>query len=200
VQGGSGHAAPVHDSVAGAFRHAVFQVVSIMTTTGFATADFDQWPHFSRMLMVMLMFVGGCAGSTGGGMKVVRVVLLAKMMYRRLESTFRPKLVRAIRVSGEVIDVPMQNMVYGFFVLYLAWFAAGTLVMSAMGLPFTTALTSVAATLNNIGPGLEAIGPMANFADIPGAGKLFLSLLMALGRLELFSICVLMVPAFWKSN
>ena len=189
-----------HYSVGQALRYASFQVVSIMTTTGFCTADTDAWPHFSRMLLLILMFVGGCAGSTGGGMKVVRIVMLVKMAYWRLESTFRPKTVRAIRISGEVVDEDTQRTVYAFFVLYLAWFVGGTLFMSVLGLPFQTAVTSVAATLNNIGPGLEAVGATMDYHLVPAVGKLFLSLCMVLGRLELFSILVLFVPAFWRKT
>ena len=187
-------------SVGQALRHAMFQVVSIMTTTGYGTVDSDTWPYFSRMLLVMLMFVGGCAGSTGGGMKVVRIIMLLKMAYWRLESTFRPKSVRAIRVSDQVLDDDSQRMVYAFFVLYLLWFAAGSLLMSWLGLPFQTAVTSVAATLNNIGPGLEAVGAAMDFHLVPAAGKVFLSLCMVLGRLELISISVLFMPAFWRKN
>ena len=183
-----------------AVRYATFQVVSIMTTTGFCTADSDLWPYFSRMLLVVLMFIGGCAGSTGGGIKVVRVIMLLKMAYWRLENTFRPKTIRAIRVSGEVVDEGTQNTVYAFFVLYILWFTVGSLFMSFLGLPFQTAVTSVAATLNNIGPGLDAVGATMDYHLVPAIGKLFLSLCMALGRLELFSICVLLVPAFWREN
>ncbi len=189
-----------YDNPGASLRYASFQVVSIMTTTGFCTDDFDVWPHFSRALLLVLMFVGGCAGSTGGGIKVVRLVMLVKMAYWRLESTFRPKTVRAIRISDEVVVDDVQRMVYSFFVLYILWFAAGSLVMSAMGLPFQTAVTSVAATLNNIGPGLEAVGATMNYAAIPAVGKVFLSLCMVLGRLELVSICVLMVPSFWRTG
>lgn len=185
-------------SVGEALRHASFNVVSVMTTTGFCTVDFNTWPNFSRMLLVVLMFVGGCAGSTGGGIKVVRVVILLKMAYARLEQTFRPKMVRVVRVSGHVVDDGVQRTVYSFFVLYLMWFMVGSLFMSLLGLPFQTAVTSVAATLNNIGPGLSAVGATENFALVPTAGKLFLSLCMVLGRLELFSIMVLFVPSFWR--
>ncbi len=187
-----------YGSLGQALRYASFQVVAIMTTTGFSTADFDAWPHFSRMLLLVLMFVGGSAGSTGGGIKVARIVILAKMAYARLEHTFRPKMVRAVRMSGHVIDDGVQQTVYAFFALYLMWFAAGSLFMSLLGLPFQTALTSVAATLNNIGPGLSAVGATENYALIPTTGKLFLSLCMVLGRLELFSIMVLLVPSFWR--
>jgi len=189
-----------HYRVSQALRYATFQVVAIMTTTGYCTADSDLWPYFSRMLLLVLMFVGGCAGSTGGGMKVVRIIMLVKMAYWRLESTFRPKTVRAIRISGQVVDDDTQRTVYAFFVLYLLWFAGGALFMSLLGLPFQTAVTSVAATLNNIGPGLDAVGATMNYQLVPAVGKLFLSLCMVLGRLELFSICVLFVPAFWRGD
>ena len=202
VGGGAPGAAPkaLYSSAGSALRYASFQVVSIMTTTGYCTADFDLWPYFSRMLLLVLMFVGGCAGSTGGGMKVVRIIILLKMAYWRLEYTFRPKTVRAVRVSGEVVDDSVQRTIYAFFVLYLLWFVGGSLFMSFLGLPFQTAVSSVAATLNNIGPGLELVGATHNYHHIPAIGKVFLSLCMVLGRLELFSICVLFLPAFWRNE
>ncbi|NIA12570.1 MAG: TrkH family potassium uptake protein [Nitrospiraceae bacterium] len=196
--GASGEEQMHYPTVGSAFRYASFQVVSIMTTTGFCTADFDQWPHFSRMLLILLMFVGGCAGSTGGGIKIIRIIILLKMAYWRLEYAFRPKTVRAIRVNGAVVDDNVQRTIYAFFVLYLLWFAGGTLFMSFLGLPFQSAVSSVAATLNNIGPGLELVGATHDYHLIPAVGKVFLSLCMVLGRLELFSICVLFVPAFWR--
>ena len=150
------------------------------------------------MLLVVLMFVGGCAGSTGGGIKVVRLVILLKMAYARLKQTFRPKMVRAVRVSGHVVDDGVQQTVYSFFVLYLLWFVGGSLFMSLLGLPFQTAVSSVAATLNNVGPGLSGVGAVENYAFLPTAGKVFLSLCMVLGRLELVSIMVLFMPSFWR--
>lgn len=191
---------PPEYSFGHALRVAAFQVVSITTTTGYCTDDFNVWPYFSRALLVMLMFIGGCAGSTGGGIKVIRVIMLAKMAYRSLESTFRPKTVRALRINGEVVDDDIQRTVLSFFVLYIAIFAGATAFMSFLGLPFQTALTSVAATLNNIGPGLEYVGAIENYALIPGIGKIMLSLCMVMGRLELLSICVLFLPAFWRQG
>jgi trk system potassium uptake protein TrkH len=193
----TGGGKPIYESPFEALRYSAFQVVSITTTTGYATADFDAWPTMSRVVLVALMFVGGCAGSTGGGLKIVRVILLVKMAYWRLESTFRPKTVRAIRIGDHVLDTHSQHLVNAYLVLLLGWFLAGSLFMAALGLPLQTAVTSVAATLNNIGPGLELIGPTMNFSQIPYVGKVFLSLCMVLGRLELFSITVLLVPAFW---
>ncbi len=181
-----------------ALRMAAFQVVSIMTTTGFCTDNYEVWPYFSRALLLLLMFVGGCAGSTGGGLKVVRVVMLAKMAYWRVEHTFRPKTVRPIRISGSVVDADVQRTVYGYFFLLVTIFVAAVLYMSLLGLPLQTALTAVAATLNNIGPGLEHVGAIENYAFIPDSGKAVLSLCMVMGRLELFSICVLFLPSFWR--
>jgi len=183
-----------------AFRMASFQVVSIMTTTGYSTDNSEIWPLFSRALLVVLMFVGGCAGSTGGGLKVVRFIILLKLAHNQLQRTFRPKTVRPLRINGQVVGTEVQKTVLNFFVLYMMIFAFGTLYMSFLGLPLQTAFTSVAATLNNIGPGLEHVGAVENFAFIPASGKIFLSLCMAMGRLELFSICVLFIPSFWKHS
>lgn len=181
-----------------ALRVATFQVVSIMTTTGFGTDNFENWPYFSRMILMTLMLVGGCAGSTGGGIKVVRIIMLFKLAYRRLESTFRPKTIRAIRINDQVVEEDIQKTVYGFFVLYGIVLVSGSLYMAALGLPFETGVTAVVTALNNIGPGLQFVGPVENFAFIPDSGKVVLSLCMAMGRLELYSICVMFIPSFWK--
>jgi trk system potassium uptake protein TrkH len=183
-----------------ALRVAAFQVVSLMTTTGYCTDNYDLWPHFSRMLLVVLMFVGGSAGSTGGGIKVIRFIMLAKIIYRRIESNFRPKTYYALRIDDQVVEEGLQRTVLVFMVLYIAIFAFGCLFMSALGLPFQTAIGSVAATLNNVGPGLELVGAVGNYEFVPAAGKVFLSLCMVLGRLELFSICVLFLPSFWRHS
>jgi trk system potassium uptake protein TrkH len=185
-------------SPAYSLRIASFQAVTILTGTGFTTHDFDQWPHLSRMILFVVMFFGGCAGSTAGGIKIVRIVMLAKIAYWRIENTFRPKTVRAIRIGKHVIDDDTRKSVHAFFVIYIAWFVFGTLFMSGIGLPFEAAMASVASTLNNIGPGFDLVGPMQDYSQIPATGKLFLSLCMVLGRLELFSICVLFLPAFWR--
>jgi trk system potassium uptake protein TrkH len=152
------------------------------------------------MLLVVLMFVGGSAGSTGGGIKVIRFIMLAKIIYRRIESNFRPKTYYALRIDDQVVEEGLQRTVLVFMVLYIAIFAFGCLFMSALGLPFQTAIGSVAATLNNVGPGLELVGAVGNYEFVPAAGKVFLSLCMVLGRLELFSICVLFLPSFWRHS
>ncbi len=181
-----------------AFRKTMFQVVSIITGTGFGTDDYEQWPHFSRMLLFVGMFLGGCAGSTAGGIKMVRIHILSKMAFWRIENTFTPKTVRAVRINDHVIDDDTRKSVNTFFVLYIGCFAFGAIFMSMLGLPFESAMGSVAATLNNIGPGFDMVGPSQDFSQVPVLGKLFLSLCMAMGRLELFCICVMFVPDFWR--
>lgn len=182
------------------FRKAAFQVVSISTSSGFVTDDFDLWPDFSRMILVTLMVIGGCGGSTAGGFKVIRIVLLVKMAYWRLEKMFRPKTVRVIRVNGEVVEEDIQQRLFGFFGIYLIALAVGTLVMTGFGLPFQTATSAVIATLNNIGPGLALIGATMDYSFLSAPAKLFLSFYMVLGRLELFTICALLMPSFWRST
>lgn len=181
-----------------AIRQATFLSVSIMTTTGYGTHNFEQWPYFSQMILVALMFVGGCAGSTGGGIKVVRVVILLKMIYWRLENAFRPKTVRPIRLGEVVVDEDAQRRVSTFLLLHLFVLGMGSIFMAGLGLPPLTAATSVITTLNNVGPGLEFVGAAHDFSKVPDAGKIFLTFCMAMGRLELYSILVLFVPGFWK--
>jgi trk system potassium uptake protein TrkH len=191
---------PVYDSLGSALRHASFQTISMMTCTGFVTADFDLWPDFSRLLLVVLMFIGGCAGSTSGGIKIIRFVVLLKMAYARVEHLFRPRTVRVIRVSGNVVEENIQRTIHAFFVLYLAVFVTASLIMSSLGLSFETAISSVAATLNGVGPGLDQVGAVRDYCLIPAAGKVVLSLCMVIGRLELFSVLVLFVPGFWRRS
>lgn len=203
-QGFEGGEDLVHDSPGYSFgqalRSALFQTVSIATTSGFGTDNFDAWPNFSRMLLVVLMFVGACGGSTAGGFKIVRVIMLLKMAYWRLEMSFRPKTIHMVRISGHVVDDDIQRRVSGFFVLYLLILVSGCLFMSALGLPFATATSSVIATMNNIGPALELVGPAMDYHLLPPIAKIYLSFLMIVGRLEIFTIFVLFIPSFWRSK
>lgn len=187
-------------SIAQSLRASAFQTVSIFTGTGFVTEDLGTGPLFSRMLLFMLMFVGGCAASTTGGVKVFRLIFVAKLAYWRVENTFRPKTIRAVRIGDHIIDDDTRRGVHTFFVIYILWFVLGSLIMAGLGLPFETALSSTAATLNNIGPGLAIVGGAQDYADVPMLGKLFLSLCMVVGRLELFAVTVLFVPSFWKHS
>jgi trk system potassium uptake protein TrkH len=181
-----------------ALRYSSFQVVSIMTTTGFMTANFDAWPAFSRLLLVALMFLGACSGSTGGGMKVLRAIVLVKYAYHVAHKVFRPQAVFAMRVGKVVIRDDVVRDIVGFFIIFTSIFLLASLAMAAMGLDIITATTSVAATMGNIGPGLGGVGPTQHFAFVPVPGKILLSICMLLGRLELYTVLALVVPAFWR--
>ncbi len=183
-----------------ALRAASFNTISAMSTTGFATDNFDSWPHFSRMLLIFLMIIGGCTGSTSGGIKVMRVVLLIKMLHWKIENTYRPKTVRAVRLNGEVVPDAVQQTIYNFITLYILVYSATVLLLSAMGLPFITAISAVAATINGVGPGMEHVGAIQDFHLLPNAAKLLLSLVMIMGRLEIFSVCALFLPSFWRKS
>lgn len=183
-----------------ALREASFAVCSLMTNTGFVTEDFDLWPHFSRVLLILLMFVGGSAGSTAGGLKVIRSIIVAKMVYQRLESTFRPYTKRALRISANVISESMQRDVLTFMVTFLVFYAFSTLVMSALGLPFDSAASSVATCMTNTGPGLGLVGASETYSAVSKAGQLYLSFCMIVGRLEVLTVLVLFVPQFWRSK
>ncbi|MBD0281443.1 MAG: TrkH family potassium uptake protein [Thermoleophilaceae bacterium] len=184
----------------GSLRASAFTVVSLMTTTGYTTADFDLWHDFARLGMLVLMFVGACAGSTAGGMKVIRVMLLGKTAAQEVQRQLRPKAVQVLRVRGRVYSEEVRRGVLGFFYLYVAVFVAGTLVMAAIGLDEVTAAASVVATLNVIGPGLGDVGASENYAAVPQGGLWVLSALMLIGRLEVFTILVLLTPAFWRPS
>jgi trk system potassium uptake protein len=181
-------------------RGAAFTVVSIATTTGYTTADFDSWPDLARLVLLLLMFVGACAGSTAGGMKVIRVVLLAKAAGQEAQRQLQPRAVQVLRVRGRVFSEDVRRGVLGFFLLYCAVAVAGTLVIAAMGLDMISAFSAVAATLNVIGPGLGEVGATENYTAVPGAGRWVLSALMLTGRLEVFTVMVLLTPAFWRPN
>jgi trk system potassium uptake protein TrkH len=173
-------------------------VVSIITTTGFVTVDYLFWPGALWFIIFLLMFVGGSAGSTGGGIKVVRQLLLFKNSFLELKRLVHPHAVLPVRLNRKPVSQDIIFNVLAFFLIYIIIFAFGTLVMSLMGLDFETAIGATAATIGNIGPGIGNVGPVDNYADIPLFGKWFLSFLMLLGRLELFTVLILFSPAFWK--
>lgn len=180
------------------FREATFTATSIMTTTGFATADFDQWPNASRLLLVVMMFVGGCAGSTGGGMKVVRVFIMFKKMVRELKLFMRPSAVIQMKLGGKPVGQEIISHISAFFAIFLLVFALGSFIMTFFTPNLETAATSVIATLGNIGPGLNAVGATQNYAAIPPMGQGILTIFMLLGRLELYTVLILFLPSFWK--
>jgi trk system potassium uptake protein TrkH len=180
------------------FREATFTATSIMTTTGFCTADFDQWPNATRLLLVVMMFIGGCAGSTGGGMKVVRVYVMFKKMVRELKLFMRPSAVIQMKLGGKPVEQEIVSHISAFFAIFVLIFAIGSFVMTFFTPNLETAATSVIATLGNIGPGLNAVGATQNYAAIPTTGQGILTVFMLLGRLELYTVLILFLPGFWK--
>lgn len=181
-----------------AFRHAAFQVGSIITTTGFSTADFNVWPAVPKAILVLLMFIGACAGSTGGGIKVSRIVLLFRTMTREIEQIIHPHMVKKLKFEGRVVGQEVLRSVNAFMVAYVLIFAGSTLLICLDGFDLVTSFTSVAATLNNIGPGLELVGPASNFSCFSDLSKIVLIFDMLAGRLEIFPLLVLFFRDTWK--
>jgi trk system potassium uptake protein TrkH len=179
-------------------RFSAFQVVSIITTTGFGTADYEVWPVLCQYLLIFSMFIGGCAGSTGGGMKVARILLLFKHAQVQVFRLIHPRAVKLVKLGDRPVDKEVMQSILGFFALYLGVFVAASFIMAATGMDLTSAGASVIATLSNIGPGLGSVGPVDNFAHVPAVGKIVLSFCMLLGRLELFTVLVLVFPSFWR--
>ena len=179
-------------------RLATFQTASILSTTGYTTTDFEQWPSFARIILLTLIFIGGSAGSTGGSIKVLRVMLLLKHSYRELRHLIHPRAVIPVKLQGRIVPDDVMFSVWGFFILFLALFIVAALLLTIMGIDLTTSLTAVAASIGNIGPGLGSVGPTENYAHLPQAAKAVLILCMLLGRLEVYTVFILFVPEFWK--
>lgn len=188
----------IYNSIFTALRYASFQVVSIATTTGFVTADYDTWPAFSKSVLLILMFIGGCAGSTGGAIKNIRVLLLMKQAYREFRKLIHPQAVSPIRLGDKVVSEGVMRNITGFFFLYIFIFVISSFIMTILGLDIVSAMASVAATLGNVGPGLGLVGPVQTYTFIPPLGKIVLTLCMLLGRLEIYTVLILVVPEFWK--
>ena len=181
-----------------AFHHAAFQVGSIITTTGYSTVDFDTWPTFSKTVLVLLMFIGASAGSTGGGIKVSRIVILAKSVKKELKQYLHPHSISKIKMDGKPVEHEVVRSINVFLIAYLLIYAVSMLIVSLDNFDFTTTFTSVAATINNIGPGLDLVGPAANFGILSVPSKLVLVFDMLAGRLELFPLLLLFVPDTWR--
>ena len=179
-------------------RHAFFQVASIITTTGYATTDFNLWPTFSKGVLVTLMFVGACAGSTGGGIKVARIVMLVKTAYSDMKKMLHPNAVSVVRFEGKPVTEKNIRSVHVFLTVYVVVFVLSTLLLTLEGFDTTTTFTAVTACINNIGPGLEMVGPMGNFSEFSAFSKLLLSFDMLVGRLEIFPMLLLFAPSIWK--
>ena len=185
-------------SVHGAIRSAAFQTVSITTTTGYCTADFDMWPNVIRYTLVVLMFFGGCAGSTGGGIKMIRVMVVIKTALRELRVLIQPRIIAPLKIAKQSINEKQVANIIGFVILFLACFTLFSILMSFMIEDFTTAITAVIATMCNIGPGLSGVGAAENYAWIQMPGKWILTLCMLLGRLEIYTVFIAFAPISWK--
>lgn len=183
-----------------AFRDALFQVVTIITTTGFATTDYLLWKPVLVIFLFMLFFFGGSTGSTGGSVKIMRIILLFKNSYYELKRMIHPQAVIPVRFNNHTVDSKIINNILAFFILYLFSFALGTILMMIMEPDLATSMGAVATCLGNIGPGLGKVGPMFTFSYLEPAAKWLLSFLMLIGRLELFTILILFSPAFWKNS
>ena len=188
----------VYGSFAKAFRYAAFQVSSIITTTGFITADYEKWPVLSQQILLICMFLGAMAGSTGGGIKTMRIMLLIKHSYQQVFHIVHPHAVTTVKLGGKPVPQDILSSIWGFFILYFSLFIVATLIMASLGLDMVSAFASVAASIGNIGPGLGMVGPVKNYLTIPEVGKWVLIFCMLLGRLEIYTVIVLLTPEYWR--
>jgi len=188
----------VYETCTASFRYAVFQITSILTTTGYVTCDYEQWPLAAQYILFALMFFGGCAGSTGGSVKCIRILLLFKQAYKEIYQLIHPHGVFMVKVGKKSVPPDVMEGVLGFSLVYMGIFVAASLAMSWLGLDFKSALASVAACIGNVGPGLGSVGPVKTYFPIVPAGKWILMLCMILGRLEIFTLLILFLPQFWK--
>lgn len=182
-----------------AFRYAVFQVASIITTTGFTTTNYDLWPMFSQVILLLLMFIGACAGSTGGGIKVSRIQMLTKHAIQEMKRIVHSRSVTTLNFEGEAIAPKTIGNIHSYLVLYLLVFAGSLMILSLENIDFQTTFSAVATCINNVGPGFKAIGPTGNFGFLSDLSKWTLSFAMLAGRLEIFPILLLFSKSFWKS-
>ncbi len=183
-----------------AFRDSMFQIVSLITTTGFVSADYTSWSPGLTMFFFILLFVGACAGSTSGGIKIIRNLVFFKNSILEFKRILHPRAIVPLYLNGQVVRGKVITHIFIFLLLYMIIFIFGSIALSVMGIDFMTAIGAVATSLGNVGPGIGKVGPVDNFAWFPAHIKIFLSFLMLLGRLELFTILVLFTPYFWKSN
>ena len=190
--------APLFPSVYEAFHHTAFQVASIITTTGFSTRDFNMWPPLSQTILVIIMFIGACAGSTGGGIKVSRIILLLKGVRKEILMTCHPRSVKKLKIDGHSVSHEVIRSINAFIIIYAVIFVISLLIISLDSMDLVTNFTAVAATLNNIGPGLNVVGPTGNFSSFSDLSKFVLMFDMLAGRLELMPMLILFVPSTWK--
>nr|WP_326184717.1 TrkH family potassium uptake protein [uncultured Oscillibacter sp.] len=188
----------LYGSVGTSLRHAFFQVASIITTTGYGTVDFNTWPTFSKAILVVLMFVGACAGSTGGGIKVSRILILLKSSLADMRKMLHPNAVTTVQLEGKPLSEKSLRGAHVYLSVYMVIFVASFLLLSLEGFDLVTTFTALASCINNIGPGLEMVGPMGNFSAFSPASKLLLSFDMLVGRLEIFPMLLLFAPSIWR--
>lgn len=189
-----------YHSIEGAFRHAIFQVAAIMSTTGFVTANFDLWPELSKSILYCLLFLGACGGSTAGGIKISRVVILMKMVAREIRRIVHPRSVNLIKLDGYKVDEDSIRSASGFFILYILILLGSFMLVSLDNFDFITNITAVTTCLSNVGPGLAMAGPVENLSFFSGFAKLVLCMDMLLGRLEIFPIIMLFAPSIWRKS
>jgi len=182
------------------FRDSLFQIISLITTTGYVSADYTSWTPGLTMLFFILMFLGASAGSTSGGIKIIRHLVFFKNSLLEFKRIIHPRAVVPLKLNGSIVAPRIMTHIIIFLLLYMILFVIGSIVVSIMGLDFNTAIGAVATSLGNVGPGIGKVGPVDNFAWLNWDIKLFLSFLMLLGRLEIFTILVLFTPYFWKLN
>ena len=187
-----------YHSLLKAFRYAVFQVASVITTTGFVTADFNKWPELSKCVLLLVMVIGASAGSTGGGIKVSRLLILAKSIRRELKTMIHPKAVNIVKVNGKKVKEETMRGVYVYFIAYILILIVSVLLISINNFDFTTSFTGVLTTLNNVGPGLNLVGPVENFAKFSDFSKIVFCVDMLIGRLEIFPFLMLFSPSLWS--
>jgi trk system potassium uptake protein TrkH len=193
------HLAHINFNIEESFRQALFHVTSLVTTTGYVSSDYENWAPFSRMFFFTLLFIGGCAGSTGGGIKFARHFILIKNSSLELKRLIHPRAIIPVRFNGKAVGADIILNVQAFFIFYIGITVLGSIVLSFFGLDFITSAGAVATCIGNVGPGIGAVGPLNNFAELPDMVKWILSFFMLLGRLELFTVLLIFTPAFWKS-
>lgn len=190
----------IYPSLGEALRHGTFQVASIMTTTGFSTTDFTMWPTLSKTILVLLMFIGASAGSTGGGIKVSRIIIYAKMMVREVRYILHPRQVTSITFEKKPLDEAVKKSISSYLIAYIVILIGAVLIVSIEGKDLITTFTSVVSCLNNIGPGLEVVGPVGNFSSFSDLSKITFVFTMLAGRLEILPILILFAPRLWKKD
>ena len=190
----------IYEAPLKAFRYAVFQVAAIITTTGFVTADFNLWPEFSKCILLLLMVIGACAGSTGGGMKVSRIIILLKSVKREMKRLLHPQSVNLVKVNHKKVSESTMQGVYMYFIAYIGVFIVSVLLVSLNNYDFTTTFSGVLTTLNNVGPGLAGVGPIENFSQFSALSKLVFCADMLIGRLEVFPFLMLLSPNLWRKK